>query len=106
LIERVQSTRSAITVAGIVGYALSNSRIHGSTAFTIDATGVRSSFGGASEANAAHTVFLAIPPPARSGRRQAVVMAIVAAVVANGGRASGRRAGRPQPPIMLGGDEP
>jgi hypothetical protein len=35
-IERVHPIRSAITVAGIVGYAANSSRIRGSTASTID----------------------------------------------------------------------
>ena len=60
-IERVQPIRSAITVAGILGYACSSSRIRGSTASTIDPAGLRSYFGGASEANAARTVFLEHP---------------------------------------------
>jgi hypothetical protein len=34
--DLVQPIRSAITVAGIVGHACSNSRIRGSTASTID----------------------------------------------------------------------
>jgi hypothetical protein len=40
-IERVHPIRSAITVAGIVGYALSNSPTPGSPASTIDPVGLR-----------------------------------------------------------------
>src|SRR6185437_14622412 len=40
----------------ILGYARSTSLIRGSTASTIDPAGLRSYFGGASEANAARTV--------------------------------------------------
>jgi hypothetical protein len=58
---RVQPIRSAITVAGIVGSALSNSRIRGSTASTTDPCGARTYFGGPSEANAAFTVFFEHP---------------------------------------------
>ena len=39
---RVQPIRSAITVAGIVGHAASNSRIRGSTSSTIDPARARS----------------------------------------------------------------
>ena len=49
-IERVQPIRSAITVAGIVGYACSSSRIRGSTASTIDPAALRSYLGGPSRA--------------------------------------------------------
>jgi hypothetical protein len=56
-IERVQPIRSAITVASIVGYACSNSRICGSTASTIDPAGRRRHAGAASLANAERTVF-------------------------------------------------
>src|SRR5215471_205885 len=56
--ERSHSIRSAITVAGIVGYARSNSRIRGSAASTIDPLAGRSYFGGRSLAIAARTVFL------------------------------------------------
>src|SRR5215218_2817668 len=52
-----QPTRSAITVAGIVGTALNNSRIRGSNPSTRDPAGVRSYLGGPSLANAAFTVF-------------------------------------------------
>ena len=54
-------SRSAITVAGIVGGAANNSRIPGSTASTIDPAGLRSYFGGASAASAARTVFRETP---------------------------------------------
>jgi hypothetical protein len=40
--ERVQPIRSAMTVAGIRGVAISNRRISGSTASTIEPFGVRS----------------------------------------------------------------
>src|ERR671932_2280617 len=53
---RVQPIRSAITVAGIVGYAASSSRIRGSTPSTIDPAGQRTYFGGPAVANAARTV--------------------------------------------------
>ena len=56
-----QPIRSAITVAGIVGYAFSSSRIRGSAASTIDPAGLRSYFGGRSLAIAARTVFREIP---------------------------------------------
>ena len=60
-IEWVQPIRSAITVAGIVGYAFSNSRMRGSTPSTIEPAGLRSYFGGASDSNAAYTVFRETP---------------------------------------------
>jgi hypothetical protein len=60
-IERFHPIRSAITVAGIVGYARSNSRIRGSTASVIDPAGRRWYFGGESEASAARTVLRKIP---------------------------------------------
>ncbi|CRK60480.1 1-deoxy-D-xylulose 5-phosphate synthase [Alloactinosynnema sp. L-07] len=60
-IDRFQPIRSAITVAGIVGYARNNSRIRGSTASTIEPFNGRTYFGGASEASAARTVFLETP---------------------------------------------
>jgi hypothetical protein len=52
-----QPTRSAITVAGIVGTAFNSSRIRGSNTSTRDPAGVRSYLGGPSLANAAFTVF-------------------------------------------------
>jgi hypothetical protein len=52
-----QPTRSAITVAGIVGTAFNNSRIRGSNPSTRDPAGARSYLGGPSLANAAFTVF-------------------------------------------------
>ena len=60
-IDRSQPIRSAITVAGIVGYASSSSRIRGSTASTTDPARGRSYFGGPSLATAARTVFLETP---------------------------------------------
>jgi hypothetical protein len=65
-IDRVHPIRSAITVAGIVGNACSNSRILGFTSSTMDRCGSRTYFGGASEASAARTVFLEYPTPDRS----------------------------------------
>jgi hypothetical protein len=61
VIPRVQPTRSAITVAGIVGTNSSCSRITSSNASTADPAGLRSYFGGASEATAAGTVFRETP---------------------------------------------
>ena len=61
MIPRCQPIRSAITVAGIVGYACNNSRIRGSTPSTIDPAGRRRYAGATSLANAAFTVFLLIP---------------------------------------------
>jgi hypothetical protein len=58
---RCQPTRSAITVAGIVGVASNNRRISGSKLSTADPVAARSYFGGPDEANAAATVFLEIP---------------------------------------------
>jgi hypothetical protein len=60
-IDRSHPIRSAITVAGIVGYARSSSRIRGSNPSTTDPAGLRSYFGGRSLATAARTVFLEIP---------------------------------------------
>jgi hypothetical protein len=53
---RDQPIRSAITVAGIVGYVASSSRMRGSTSSTTDPTGRRTYLGGPSAANAARTV--------------------------------------------------
>ncbi len=53
--------RSAITVAGIDGYALSSSRIRGSAASVTDPFAGRSYFGGRSLATAARTVFRETP---------------------------------------------
>lgn len=53
--------RSAITVAGIAGYAASNSRIRCSAASVTDPLRGRSYFGGRSLATAARTVFLDTP---------------------------------------------
>jgi hypothetical protein len=58
---RSQPIRSAITVAGILGYAFSNSRILGSTPSTADPAGRRTYLGGASDATAVRTVFLETP---------------------------------------------
>jgi len=60
-IERDQPIRSAITVAGILGYACSSSRTRGSTASTTDPAGLRSYLGGPALRHAAFTVFLEIP---------------------------------------------
>ena len=70
-------TRSAITVAGIVGNACNNSRIRGSNASTADPADRRTYCGGPSEANAARTVLRETPraiiligiPSARCNRR-------------------------------------
>ena len=61
LIERDHPTRSAITVAGIVGHAANNSRMRGSTSSTIDPEPGRSYRGGPSEASALLTVFFEHP---------------------------------------------
>jgi len=78
-IEYGQPIRSAITVAGIVGYARNSSRTRGSNASTTDPIGRRTYRGGASLTNAALTVFREIPrnraiseiakPSARRSRR-------------------------------------
>jgi len=78
-IDRSQPIRSAITVAGIPGYAFSSSRIRGSAASTTDPARGRSYFGGPALAIAARTVFLDTPstraisligmPSARRSRR-------------------------------------
>jgi GntR family transcriptional regulator/GntR family mannosyl-D-glycerate transport/metabolism transcriptional repressor len=59
--QRSQPTRSAITVAGIAGYACKSSLIRGSNASTAEPAGSRPYLGGASLAKAARTVFLEIP---------------------------------------------
>jgi hypothetical protein len=79
VIPRVHPTRSAITVAGIVGTACNCSRIASSKASTDEPGALRWYFGGASEAIAARTVFRKIPnvfaivlipnPSARCSRR-------------------------------------
>ena len=79
VIPRVHPTRSASTVAGIVDTRSSCSRIASSNASTADPAGLRSYFGGPSEAIAARTVFREIPnvlamvlignPSARCSRR-------------------------------------
>ena len=61
MIPRVQPTRSAITVAGIVGTTINCSRIARSNPSTADPAGFRSYFGGPSEAIAARTVFRETP---------------------------------------------
>ena len=61
VIPRVHPTRSAITVAGIVGTSTSCSRMASSNASTAEPLGRRSYFGGASEAIAARTVFRETP---------------------------------------------
>ena len=60
-IEYGHSIRSAITVAGIVGHACSNSRIRGSTASTTDPVAAARYAGGPSAANAFFTVFFEHP---------------------------------------------
>jgi hypothetical protein len=60
-IEYRHPMRSAITVAGIVGHAYSNSRIRGSTASTTDPVLCRRYAGGPSAANAFLTVFFEQP---------------------------------------------
>ena len=79
VIPRLQPTRSAITVAGIVGTSLNCSRIASSNSSTTDPAGARSYRGGPSEATAARTVFRDTPnvraivlignPSARRSRR-------------------------------------
>jgi hypothetical protein len=78
-IENGHPIRSAIAVAGIVGYAANNSRIRGSNASATDPTDRRTYRGGPSLANAERTVFREIPktraisefdnPSARLNRR-------------------------------------
>jgi hypothetical protein len=60
-IEYGHSIRSAITVAGIVGNARSNSRIRGSYPSANEPVGLRRYLGGPSPVNAALTVFLETP---------------------------------------------
>ena len=77
--DRSHPTRSAITVAGILGVTRSSSRIAGSNTSTDDPLGGRSYRGGRSLANALFTVFRATPswraitaigtPSARCSRR-------------------------------------
>jgi hypothetical protein len=57
VIPRDQPTRSAITLAGIVGTSASWARIASSKASTADPAGLRTYFGGSSLANADRTVF-------------------------------------------------
>ena len=61
VIPRVQPTRSAITVAGIVGTAVNCARIASSKPSTADPAGLRTYFGGPSLATAARTVLREIP---------------------------------------------
>jgi hypothetical protein len=61
VIPRVHPTRSAITVAGILGATINCSRIARSNPSTADPDGFRSYLGGPSEAIAARTVFLETP---------------------------------------------
>ena len=55
-IDPVQPTRSAITVAGICGYAINSALTCGSTALIAEGAGARWYFGGPSLANASATV--------------------------------------------------
>ena len=57
VIPRDQPTRSAITVAGIVGTSLSRARIASSNPSTADPAGLRTYCGGPAEASADRTVF-------------------------------------------------
>ncbi len=59
--DLVHPIRSAITVAGIVGYSRNNARICGSNASTTEPFAGREYFGAVSEANAARTVLRATP---------------------------------------------
>ena len=61
VIPRVQPTRSAITVAGILGATINCSRIARSNSSTADPAGFRSYLGGPCEAIAARTVFRETP---------------------------------------------
>ncbi len=61
MIECSHPIRSAITVAGIFASTRSHFRISGSTTSTNDPRGARRYTGGASDAKAARTVFLATP---------------------------------------------
>jgi hypothetical protein len=69
VIEPGQSTRSAITVAGISGVSDNNSRTLASNGANDDGTGGRSYFGGRSEANARSTVARPIPNCLATRRR-------------------------------------
>ena len=61
VIDPVQPTRSAITVAGMSGVAIRSCRTSGSNGVNDVGTAGRSYFGGRSEANARSTVDLPIP---------------------------------------------
>ncbi len=61
VIDPVQPTRSAITVAGMSGVLASSCRTSGSNGVNDVDTAARSYFGGRSEANARSTVDLPIP---------------------------------------------
>ena len=61
MIDPVQPTRSAITVAGISGVVANSCRTSGSNGVNDVGTAGRSYFGGRSEANARSTVDLPIP---------------------------------------------
>ena len=61
MIDPVQPTRSAITVAGISGCSASNARTRGSNGVNDVGTGLRSYFGGRSDAIARSTVDRPIP---------------------------------------------
>ena len=61
MIDPCQPTRSASTVAGIVGVAVSSWRTNGSNGVNAVGTAGRSYFGGRSEANARATVARPIP---------------------------------------------
>ena len=61
VIDPVQPTRSAITVAGMSGVVASSCRTSGSNGVNDVGTAGRSYFGGRSEANARSTVDLPIP---------------------------------------------
>jgi hypothetical protein len=97
---RSQPILSAITVADIVGYAFSSSRIRGSAASTIDPAGRRTYFAGPSLASAVRTVFLEIPssraiaftgmPSARCSRRISAQPALTAPFLP-GSAAPGRK---------------
>ena len=61
MIDPVQPTRSAITVAGMSGVVTSSCRTNGSNGVNDVGTAARSYFGGRSDANARSTVDLPIP---------------------------------------------
>jgi hypothetical protein len=61
VIEPAQQTRSAITVAGMSGYSARIARTSGSNGVNEVAAGLRSYFGGRSDASARTTVDLPMP---------------------------------------------